>query len=420
MPRQKKFEIRKCQWAAGSRYLVDLGKIKQDDGSSRRIRRFFQVKKDAELYLAEHKVKLVRHGHASVALSEDERIIFQAARDRLARVGATVTEAADFYIANHKEIKAPITLRDLIGKCVLDKELTGAKKRYLQTFACSCRSFACGREERLAHTVTRDEVKGWILGSGFSPKTQRNYLGDLREALAWAVKERYIRTNPIAGPDGFVRLEPTTSDEILALDLDQCVKLLRTALNGTHLERERAGTGKWRVVPVEGGFRCLLGYLVIGMFSGVRPDEILRTDLARLNLRERTLVITVKSSKTRQRRVIELERVAVVWLRLWRRICPQMKNIAPANLVKRWRALRGMAGISKWPHDALRHTFASYHFAAFQNIAQLQAQMGHTEDEDTLFRHYRAVTTVSGHTVSKKAGEQFWKLTPRSVRLWRG
>jgi len=311
MPRVKRVEIRKCKWAAGSRYLVDLGRIKQGDGSSRRIRRFFRTHKAAEIYLADQKGKLEKHGHTAVALADDDRVVFQGARDRLARAGASITHAVEYFLAHHRELKEPITLRELVEKCVLDKELAGARKRYLQTFACSCRAFARGWEECQVQTVTRDDVKAWILGGGYAPKTQKNYLGDLREAFAWAVREGYLAVNPIAGRDGFIPLEEEADSEIVALDLGQCAALLKTALLGTHMAHGRAGTDRWVKRPEPGGFRCMIGYLAVAMFAGVRPDEIKRTQLAKLNTRERTIVITGKSAKTRQRRVIELDRVAV-------------------------------------------------------------------------------------------------------------
>lgn len=65
----------------------------------------------------------------------------------------------------------------------------------------------------------------------------------------------------------------------------------------------------------------------------------------------------------------------------------------------------------------LRHTFATYHYAQHADRAKLQAMMGHSEDEDTLDQHYRAVLTTTGKTVSRRLAAGFWGLTPRQVRL---
>ena len=63
-------------------------------------------------------------------------------------------------------------------------------------------------------------------------------------------------------------------------------------------------------------------------------------------------------------------------------------KITPENFVKQFQALREVAGVTDWPDNALRHSFASYHLAHFKDAAALALQMGHT-DADMIFRHYR-------------------------------
>jgi hypothetical protein len=48
------------------------------------------------------------------------------------------------------------------------------------------------------------------------------------------------------------------------------------------------------------------------------------------------------------------------------------------------------------------------HYAKFQNRALLQAVMGHSGAENTLFQHYRAVLTTNGETVTGKMAAEFW------------
>lgn len=59
-----------------------------------------------------------------------------------------------------------------------------------------------------------------------------------------------------------------------------------------------------------------------------------------------------------------------------------------------------------WPHNALRHTYASMHYAFHENEARLQAQMGH-ESAAMLHRHYRALKT-------KAEAARFWALRPEA------
>lgn len=392
----------------GVRFVVDLGLV---DG--KRVEKFFRTKQEAEIYLADQKEKLKRHGHTAVALTEAERILFQSSRDRLAKVNATITEATDYFLAQHRPLKETVTIGRLLELAAIDKELAGARPRYLQQFRSSCRSFIAGRAEMPAGSVTRDEVKRWILGNGFAPKTQRTYLGDLRSLFSWAVQERYLRTNPIAGDEGYIELSAETEGEIAVFDVEACARLLKTALLGNYTTFDRAK----KKFHDELGFRPLLGYLALAMFAGVRPDEIKRADLTRLELRMGTVVIRGRDAKTRQRRVISLERTARIWLRLWRRVCPAANSFVPVNFDRKLKKLREKSGVGQWPNDILRHTFASYHFAKYADRARLQSQMGHTQSEDTLDRHYRGIQTLSGKTITPALAAEFWKLTPRKVRL---
>ncbi|MEE1266021.1 MAG: hypothetical protein UHH87_07010 [Akkermansia sp.] len=56
--------------------------------------------------------------------------------------------------------------------------------------------------------------------------------------------------------------------------------------------------------------------------------------------------------------------------------------ICPRNWLHHWRELRRAAGWragKKWPQDALRHTFASYHLCHFRSYAELQLEIGHRD-----------------------------------------
>jgi integrase len=78
----------------------------------------------------------------------------------------------------------------------------------------------------------------------------------------------------------------------------------------------------------------------------------------------------------------------------------------PSEMVYRSRLdeARKSAGIKTWPHNALRHSFASYNLAAFQNGAALAGEMGHGSTK-MIFEHYRALVTP-------KKGKAFWSILP--------
>ena len=57
-----------------------------------------------------------------------------------------------------------------------------------------------------------------------------------------------------------------------------------------------------------------------------------------------------------------------------------------------------------WPSNALRHSFASYHIAKFNDSAKLALQLGHV-GQDIIFRHYREVVTP-------EEAKRYWSILP--------
>ena len=72
-------------------------------------------------------------------------------------------------------------------------------------------------------------------------------------------------------------------------------------------------------------------------------------------------------------------------------------------------AAREAAGITDWPDNALRHSFASYHVARFKDAKGLALEMGRT-DSGMLFNHYRAL-------VKPNEAERYWKIKPAGRAL---
>jgi integrase len=158
------------------------------------------------------------------------------------------------------------------------------------------------------------------------------------------------------------------------------------------------------------------------LFGGLRPAEIQRLTWAAVDLDEGTVIVAGAQAKTRRRRVVDLGENAVAWLRRAGVRAGVSSTICGSFWDARWRMFRRSLGWAvgsrekgmvemkvkpvhgEWPHNALRHTYASMHYAMHQDEAKLQAQMGH-ESAAMLHRHYRALKT-------RKEAERFWALRP--------
>jgi integrase len=97
--------------------------------------------------------------------------------------------------------------------------------------------------------------------------------------------------------------------------------------------------------------------------------------------------------KTRRRRIVDLEPAAKRWLDLG-------QPLPLRNIRRRFDTVKGGLGFT-WSQDVMRHSFCSYHLAAFENAARTAMQAGHTEK--VLFTNYREIVT-------KAEAQAFWQL----------
>jgi len=109
-------------------------------------------------------------------------------------------------------------------------------------------------------------------------------------------------------------------------------------------------------------------------------------------------------AKKRSVRNVEMLPNLVKWLAL----APSRKSfVAPQGPA--WRdameLVREKAGLTHWPHNCLRHSFASYHLEAYHDPQHTSLMLGHRGGDDLLFEHYRQLT-------SPEAAVEFFSILP--------
>ena len=78
-----------------------------------------------------------------------------------------------------------------------------------------------------------------------------------------------------------------------------------------------------------------------------------------------------------------------------------VRHFAPYKML---RETMDAAKIKQWVNNGLRHSFASYHLAKWNNAGLLALEMGHTTNE-LIFAHYRAL-------VHESEAEKYWAVFP--------
>jgi len=343
-------------------------------------RHFFKTKGEA-VTKAEHLRITVKNEGTSGLVELPSRLRAEAldCSGRLAEVGATITDATDYYLSHARPPSGHRTVAALVAEFLTAKENAGRKRSYLDVQRYVLGSvFGRAFGERLAHEVGHTEIEKWMDGQTWAARTRKNYHADLRNLFAFAVKRGFCASNPIA------RLEDpeVTPSPPGILTVEQAAALLAAA--------ENAGAG-------------MLPPIAIGLFCGVRSAELEQLDWRRVRLDERTIEITAEHAKTRERRIVEMSENLVQWLLPHAKVAGRVAP--PKSFDYHLSRVRIAAGISEWPKNALRHSFASYHLAHHRNAPNTASQLGHQGSTRTLFNSYRELVRPSD-------AKRFWELAP--------
>jgi len=120
-------------------------------------------------------------------------------------------------------------------------------------------------------------------------------------------------------------------------------------------------------------------------------------------MHENNIHIPPEIAKTREGRDVEIHPTLRAWLLP---LAHTEGKLAPAKSYD-WRLAQKAvaAGITEWPKNALRHSFASYHYAAFKNAPLTSAMLGHHNSTQTFEKRYKKRVTPS-------EAVKFWNLMP--------
>lgn len=354
-------------------------------------REFFATREEAEgareRALQEHK----EQGEAAFALTLDERAELARLKTRLDAIGSNFEEAVSFF-EKHKTKICEIKLVDAIEEILALKRATNKRDRSISSLGYTLQQLARSVGlDRLVASIEQTEIEDWLFKNGWKPATIKSKRIDLNTFFNAAVARKWRGDNPVQ------KIETVSLDDTEPgiLSVEECLAILEAA----------------RKLDTR-----FVGCIALQLFAGIRPAELLRLDPEKINLDDGYVEVTGKKAKTRQRRLVQLSANAVAWIKIG---C----ELPPKNFRARLNAIRvpsGFQGFRKrmengkekwikvegkaWPHDAFRHSFASYYLAEHGGADQTATEMGHRSTA-MLFRHYRQL-------VSKTDAKKFWNLFP--------
>jgi integrase len=342
--------------------------------NGKRKRSFFETREQANAFAAFKNAELRKYGAQGSEFSSRLREEAAECVERLSAYGKTLTDATDFLVAHLKASERSITAAELVPQLIDAKKADGASKRYVQDLRSRLPRFAKKFDGKMVATITASEIDNWLRALPVGPTTRNNFRRTLVMMFNHAIARGYATSNPA---------EKTAKAKVVdsppgILTVQQTARLLEAASPE------------------------LLAHVAIGAFAGLRRAELERLDWTDVHFDDADLIeVTAQKSKTARRRFVKIQPNLREWLLPLRK---HTGKVTCDNFPKQFEAARQSAGITEWPDNALRHSFASYHLAHFKDAAALALEMGHT-DIGMIFNHYRQL-------VRPKDAERYWSIRP--------
>jgi integrase len=250
------------------------------------------------------------------------------------------------------------------------------RQRTYESFALQSQSIKRHFGRRGTDLITKNSIVRWLRSMPHSQRTKQNYLNALRELLKFAVARSYIVKSP--------------ADSITSNELKQILGRKKEA-EPSILSVEDAK--KLLLLAHENPQLGLLASVTLGLFCGLRTEEIKRLDWSCIQLDRRLLTISASIAKKRRIRTINIPGNAVSILRhMHQHSGPVAPNRYSSEFQKKFLKLTRLANL-EWKTNSMRHSFGSYHYALYGDSIATSRELGHKTGDDILFSHYRALVS---------------------------
>jgi integrase len=357
--------------------------------SGRRQRKFCSTREKADRAAEVAESKFESHGKRGLELDDSLSAAALEAKEKLAPLGVTLSEVVKDYVRRRNCVSMSVTECAELYLNSLEEKKKKRSKKHLTALRCVYARFGRAFSSHRVSDITPADIKEWLCGVGGSAGTFNSYRTLLHALFELGIEKGACVENPVKK----VRREESDDGEVGILSPVQLKRVLEKSA---------------------GDVRATVA---IGAFAGVRPEEISRLTWEEIDWSRGVIAINAFKSKTGRHRYVKM----LPCLKAWLRPLIRSGSIQGDNFRRRYEecrrkagfALRGNRerrkgdqdkGLDPWPHDGLRHSFASYHLAKFRDAAGLALEMGH-ESTKLIFRHYR-------RRVSSEEAEAYFKIKP--------
>jgi integrase/recombinase XerD len=341
-------------------------------------KRMYFPSKDAALGEAQiQRTRLQNEGLEGFEFTQDQRTDALAALTVLAGSGLSLTQAAKIAVEFHGIQTSGISLNDAVA--ALLKAKSKRSEQYKKDLRLKLEKFSKDFPDQKLAEISVKEIKNWLKKRG-AAVTSNNYRRVLSVLFSHAKTEEWIASNAME----CVAAEEADTKQPGILELFQVRALLKACVEFQP-----------DFVPA----------VTIALFAGVRPEsELWHLEREHVDLKKAEIDVH-KSKSQGSTRFLKIQQNLVAWLQRYLKDEPRPISPHGDAYYSRLQRIRGEAGIIRWPQDVLRHSFASYRYAACGDENLTRREMGHYGSVHTFLRHYK-------NRVRDEDAKEFWAIIP--------
>jgi integrase len=340
-------------------------------------RKFYKTKSDAEAEQTRQKALLEIHSRQAIGLSPREMSEIIVARKKLAEYDKTIADAVKHYVDHLVRVRrCKVTVAQLGVEVIEAKRRDGMSAAYISDLKLRLDRFSRDFGSRLIADITVEEIDNWLRDLTGSPKSRANYRANIGVLFSYATKRRMLDSNPVLHT-----AKPKLIDappEIFRVD-ELCALL------------DASQSIEPAVVPM----------LAIGAFAGLRDAEVKRLHWNEILFDRGLIEVKAEKAKSARRRLVPIQPNLAAWLEPYRKM---HGVVVPQNPRRKIENIRKAAGLTSWPTNGLRHSYASYRLAATHDAPRVSSELGHTSPQ-MLYGTYREL-------VSPEEADRYWKIEP--------
>ena len=410
-----------------------------------RERLSWETEDKAKKHVEEKATEEKNHGLAAYDFPHEERVEIKKVTEKLPP-GVLLVDLLNFY-KRHNPDSEGVSLKDGHARWMAAQEKDEMRPTTIRQNKQRGSVFvgAMGPDTPCA-AVTPDRVRRFIEGRKCGKATRKSWEKTLRAFFSYAVEMKWCDTNPIppkrrkrgGGGDlgrkipGF--MPPNTVERLLhkaeemhpaivpALAVMFFAGLRPFEVSAQYrLKSDKRSEVRKAVSVARLAFKKVKkqgGEAAADAFRKLNEarraaDKVYESDPATLggldwsnvNLAERFIRVLPETSKTGAGRLVDISDNLLIWLAKYRKASGPVAP-SPMSLIRYRREVMKKAGVKKWLPDVARHSYATMHFAMWQDQDKLQAMMGHSGKAYILTAHYKGLAT-------KGEAEKFWGIEPK-------